>query len=125
MFQGNIAWKNSDTTSTEVTVSKSATDKTDVDHIDFKVTVDETNKVVKVRSDVRAPTEESEGSRAYISKLLPVILALWWSILFVPYHSRSQTLGMVAMVLLLLGYSCTSADSQDDIRADVTITMPR
>ena len=119
-------WKNSDTTSTEVTVQKSATNKMDVDNIDFKVTVDETNKVMKVTSDVRAPNKESEGSSAYLSKLLPVILALWWSVLFLPYHSRNQSLlGMVAMVLLLLGYSCTTADLLDDIRADVTISIPR
>ena len=119
-------WKNSDTTSTEVTVQKSATKKMSVDNIDFKVTVDETNKVIKVRSDIRAPNKESEGSRAYLSKLLPGILALWWYVLFIPYHSRPHALlGMVAMVLLLLGYSCTSADLQDDIGADVTITIPR
>ena len=107
-------------------MQKSATKKSDVENIDFKVTVDETNKVIKVMSDIRAPSGESEGSRAYLNKLLPVILALWWCVLFVPYHSRPQTLlGMVAMVLLLLGYSCTSADIPDDITADVTITIPR
>ena len=124
-FQGNIILKYSDRTSTEVTVRKSAANQIDVDHIDLNVTKDETNKVIKVRIDVRAPNEESQGSRACMSKLLPVILALC-SILFVRYHYQPQMLqGMLVVALLLLGYSCTSAYSQDDVRADITITIPR
>ena len=105
-------WKNSDTTSTEVTVQKSATNKIDVNNIDFKVTVDETNKVIKVISDIRAPNEESEGSRAYLSKLLPVILALWWSVLLAtvsPPSSHVTRDGCYGIVVArIFPYKCRS-----------------
>ena len=106
-----------------VTVKKSAPNAIDIDLIDAKVTVDETNKVIKVTSHVVGEGPSSLGSYAQLNKLLPIILAVWWTILFLPRDSR-LSLGVVATLLLLLSYSGTSADTSDGLRADVTITTP-
>ena len=116
-------WRNNDISSTVVTVKKSSPNAIDIDLIDAKVTVDETNKVIKVTSHVVGEDPSSSGSPVQINKLLPVILALWWTILFLPCDSR-LSLGVVATLLLLLSYSGTCADTSDGLRADVTITTP-
>ena len=123
-FQGHIVWKNSNRLPLKSRVQKSAINKWDVDDIDFKVTVDETNKVIKIMSDVRAPDGRIRGvtclSEQTTSGYPGPLLELY---LYRITPSPHALLGMVAMVLLLLGYSCTSADIQDDIRADVTKTF--
>ena len=106
-----------------MTVNKSAPNAIDIDLIDAKVMVDETNKVIKVKSHLVGEDPSSSGSHAQINKLFPVILALWWTILFLPRDS-GLSLGVVATLLLLLSYSGTCADTSDGLRTDVTITTP-
>ena len=68
----------------------------------------------------------SSGSRVQLGNLLPVLLALWWTVLFLPQRFRSHMLlGLVAMLLLLLGHNTSADDLQDGARADVRITTPR